>query len=162
LRIDDVAADAGVAKTTLYRRWPSKEALVADVVSRLYLDRVQPVDHGGLREDLVALLGETRELLFEGVGRVLEDLVRESGTHPELADVVRATNDARRHAYHEAIERGVARGELAPSIEPDFVVDLLVGPLWTRLLVTGAAVASDQVEAIVDGVLDGVRTTPRI
>jgi AcrR family transcriptional regulator len=156
LRVDDIAADAGVAKTTLYRRWPSKDVLVAQVMRQLYLDRVQSEDHGSLRADLMALLQETYELLFEGRGRVVEELVRESGTSRELAEVVRSTTDARRRAFHQAMNRAVARGELDPSLDHDLVIDLLVGPLWTRLLVSDAPMTERDVKAIVDAVLDGV------
>jgi len=156
LRIDDVAAEAGVAKTTVYRRWPTKDALVAAAVSHLYLDRVQPVDNGDLRSDLLALLRETCEVLFRGSGRVLEDLVRESGHGRELAGIVRATNEARRRAFHLAMNRAVARGELGADADHELMIDLLVGPLWTRLLVTGGVIVEGDVEAIVDAVLRGV------
>lgn len=128
LRIDDVAADAGVAKTTLYRRWPSKETLVVAVVRRMYLDRVQAVDHGSLRADLLALVREGYVLLFEGPGRVIEDLVRESGASRELAGVVQSTTDARRRAFHQAMNRAVARGELDPALDHELVIDLLLSP----------------------------------
>ena len=162
LRVDDVATDAGVAKTTLYRRWASKEALVADVMRQLYLDRIHAVDHGDLRADLVALVSESFELLFEGPGRVVEDLVRESGASRELAEVVRSTTEARRRAFHQAMNRGVARGEFDPAADHELIIDLLVGPLWTRLLVTGRPMTSDEVEAIVDAVLSGVSRTRRL
>lgn len=148
-----------MAKTTLYRRWPSKDLLVAAAVRRLYLDQVQAVDHGELRADLVGLLAETRHLLFDGPGRLVEDLVRESGASGELADVVRSTTDARRRAFHLAMNRGVARGELDPDVDHDLLIDVLMGPLWTRLLVTGPTIRSDEVTAIVDFVLDGARRT---
>jgi AcrR family transcriptional regulator len=160
LRIDDVAAEAGVAKTTVYRRWPTKEALVAAAVSQLYLDRVSAVDHGDLRSDLLVLLRGTCEVLFRGSGRVLEDLVRESGRSRELAEVVRATNEARRRAFHLAMNRAVARGALDASIDHELLVDLLVGPLWTRLLITGGLVVEGDLEAIVDAVLSGVLVRP--
>jgi AcrR family transcriptional regulator len=130
--------------------------LVAQVMRQLYLDRVQSEDHGSLRTDLMALLQETYELLFEGRGRVVEELVRESGTSRELAEVVRSTTDARRRAFHQAMNRAVARGELDPSLDHDLVIDLLVGPLWTRLLVSDAPMTERDVKAIVDAVLDGV------
>jgi AcrR family transcriptional regulator len=158
LRVEDVAATAGVAKTTVYRRWPSKESLIAQAVSRLYLDRVRPVDTGDLRTDLVALLADTYELLFTGPGRVLEDLVRRSGGHREIADIVKATNAARRRAFHQALSRGVARGDLDPGIDHDLAVDLLVGPLWTRLLITGGVMAPAETAAVVDAVLHGLVT----
>jgi AcrR family transcriptional regulator len=157
MRVDEVAEIAGVAKTTLYRRWPSKGLLVAAAVGGLYLDRVQTVDHGDLRADLAALLDETYQLLFDGPGRVLEDLVRESGASRELAGVVKSTTEVRRRAFHLAMTRGVARGELDPEVNHDLLVDLLVGPLWTRLLVTEAVLSSDEVMSLVDMVLDGVQ-----
>jgi AcrR family transcriptional regulator len=156
LRVDDVAADAGVAKTTLYRRWASKEALVADVMRRMYLDRVQAEDHGTLRADLVALVRESYDLLFAGPGRVVEDLVRESGTSRAMAEVVRSTTDARRRAFHQAMNRAVARGELDPALDHELIIDLLVGPLWTRLLISDNPMRPDDVETIVDVVLSGV------
>ena len=157
LRMDDVAVDARVAKTTVYRRWTSKQALVADAVSRLYLDRVPPVDLGDLRSDLIALLSETYRLLFEGPGRVLEDLVRESGDSHELAEVVKLTTDVRRRSIHQAMNKGVARGEVDPRADHELIMDLLVGPLWTRRLVTDRSITTADIEGIVDAVLDGVR-----
>jgi AcrR family transcriptional regulator len=157
LRVDDVAAEAGVAKTTLYRRWTSKESLVADAVSRLFADSVQPVDLGDLRSDLLALLRESYTLVFDGPGRVLEDLVRESGTSRELSNVVKATTQVRRRYFHQAMNRGVARGELDPSVDHDLFIDILVGPLWTHCLVTGDRLAEGDLERIVDTVLDGAR-----
>jgi AcrR family transcriptional regulator len=157
LRVDDVAADAAVAKTTVYRRWASKAGLVADVMRGIYIDRVQADDHGNLRDDLIALVTEGYELLFEGPGRVFEDLVRESGTSRDLADLIRSTTDARRRAFHQAMNRAVARGELDPSVDHELVIDLLVGPLWTRLLVSDNPMRRSDVETIVDTVLNGVR-----
>jgi AcrR family transcriptional regulator len=157
LRVDDIAAEAGVAKTTLYRRWQSKDQLVADAVRSLFLEHIPRVDTGELRGDLLALVQETHNLLFEGPGRIIEDLVRESGTSRDLAGVVRATNDARRRVFHEALNRAVARGEVAPALQHELVIDILVGPLWTRRLVTGAPVTAEDIEAVVEVVLDGIR-----
>jgi AcrR family transcriptional regulator len=156
LRVDDVAADAGVAKTTLYRRWPSKEALVAEAVSRVYDDRVATVDSGDLRTDLLTLVRESYDVLTDGPGRVLEDLVRQSGDSRELAAVVRSTTDARRRALHEALNRAVARGDVDPSVQHELVIDLLVGPIWTRRLVTERSLTDADLEAIVDITLHGV------
>ena len=78
--MDDVAERAGVSRTTIYRRWPSKAAVAAAAVSSLYLDRVEVPDTGSLSEDLVTLLTESYRLMAEGSGRVLERLVRESGS----------------------------------------------------------------------------------
>jgi AcrR family transcriptional regulator len=160
--MDDVAADAGVAKTTVYRRWPTKPALVAEAVRTLYLDRIDPVDTGDLRSDLVALGCGFHELLYEGPGRVLEDLVRESGMTRELAGVVATTTDARRRAYRAVLDRAVERGELDPGVPHELVIDMLVGPLWTRLLITDTPMTASDVEAAVGAVLDGIRRPPSL
>jgi hypothetical protein len=87
---------------------------------------------------------------------VIEDLVRESGASRELAEAVRSTTEARRQAFHQAMGCGVARGELDPAADHELVIDLQVGPLWTRLLVTDRLMTSGDVEAIVDAVPSGV------
>lgn len=86
--------------------------------------------------------------------------MRGSAASRELADVVRSTTQARRRAFHQAMNRAVARGELDPAIDHDLVIDLLVGPLWTRLLVSDLAMAPGDMELIVDAVLRGVARAP--
>ena len=58
------------------------------------------------------------------------------------------------------MNRAVARGELDPLIDHDLVIDLVVGPLWTRLLVTDTPMTRDDVETIVEAVLRGVAARP--
>jgi AcrR family transcriptional regulator len=156
LRVDDVARDAGVAKSTIYRRWPSKAALVAAAVEELYLTRVRVPDTGTLRADLVELLSNSYDLLITGPGRVFAGLIRESGERPELAEVVYSTMHARRRFYTQVLNRAIARGELPPETDGGLAIDLLVGPLWVRQLVTGEPVGRGVVEAIVDMVLCGI------
>src|SRR5690606_31722134 len=158
---DAVAAEAGVAKTTLYRRWPSKEMLVADAVRRLYTEQAVRYDTGDLRSDLVALVRDAYHRSGDGPDGVLEELVRQSAHSRELARVVRATTAARRRPLHEALNRAVARGVLSPTVHHELVIDLLFGPLWTRRLVTGSPLADDDIEAIVDLVLDGILAAGR-
>ena len=156
LRVDDVAARCGVAKSTIYRRWPSKPALVAAAVDRLYLGRVTVPDTGSLRSDLLQLLGNSYDLLVAGPGRLFETLIRESGQRRELTAVVTATMHARRRLYTQVLTRAIARGELAPETDIGLVIDLLLGPLWVRLLVTGEPIGADTAETVVDAVLHGV------
>src|SRR3954454_11126614 len=71
LRIDEVARQVGVAKTTVYRRWTSKPTLVAAAAERLYLSHVDVPDTGTLRADLLALLSNSYDVLVNGRGRIL-------------------------------------------------------------------------------------------
>jgi AcrR family transcriptional regulator len=160
LRVEDVATRAGVAKTTIYRRWPSKPALVAASVERLYLTQVALPDTGALRSDLFALLSNSYELIVHGPGRVFEGLIRESGQRPELVEVVTHTMHARRRFYFQAFNRAIARGEIAPETDCALAIDLLLGPLWGRLLVTGEPVDAGAASATVDVVLQGILPRP--
>lgn len=156
LQIDGVAARAGVAKTTIYRRWPSKPRLVAATVDRLMLHQVDAPDAGSLRDDLRLLLDPGFELVLRGSGRVLESLVRSSGHDGDLTHVVRKVIYERRKAFHRVLNRAIARGDVPPDIDQELVIDVLVGTLWTRMFVTGSPVGGDVVDQILDLVLPGV------
>jgi AcrR family transcriptional regulator len=153
--VEALAERAGVSKTSIYRRWPSKAAVVAAAVSSLYLDRVDVPDTGSLSEDLVALLTESYRLMADGSGRVLERLVRESGQNPELVEVVQATLYARRRLYATMLNRAIARGELPPEVDQELLLDLLLGPLWFRLLLSGAPITPQAARSVVELVLRG-------
>ncbi len=85
----------------------------------------------------------------EGSGRVFERLVRESGQDPELVEVVRSILYARRRLYATMLNRAIARGELPPEVDDELLPDLLLGPLWFRILVTGAPVAPEDARSVV-------------
>jgi AcrR family transcriptional regulator len=155
ISVETLAERAGVSRTTIYRRWPSKAALVAAAVSSLYLDRVEVPDTGSLSEDLVTLLTETYRVMADGDGRVLEKLVRQSGQNPELTELVRSILYARRRMYATILNRAIARGEMPPEADQELVLDLLLGPLWFRLLVSGAPITPVAARSVVELVLTG-------
>ena len=159
ISVETLAERAGVSRTSIYRRWPSKAAVVAAAVSSLYLDRVDVPDTGSLAEDLVALLGESYRLMADGSGRVLERLVRESGQIPELVEVVRSILYARRRLYATMLNRAIARGELPPEVDQELLLDLLLGPLWFRLLLSGAPITPQAARSVVELVLEGAVPT---
>ena len=162
ISMENLAERAGVSRTSIYRRWPSKAAVVAAAVSSLYLDEVEVPDTGSLSEDLVALLSESYRLMADGSGRVLERLVRESGQNAELVEVVRSILFARRRLYATMLNRAIARGELPPEVDQELLLDLLLGPLWFRLLLSGAPITPQAARSVVDLVLQGaVPRSPR-
>lgn len=139
LTIEGVAARAGVAKTTIYRRYRSKSDLALGVL----LDMVGEVSTQPYRRDtrteLVALVTRTAELMSTTIlGRVMQGLVPEIAADPELGRTYREQEVSRRVADVTAlVERGVARGELRPDLDPELVTDLLLGPLYYRLFLSG-------------------------
>lgn len=155
ITVETLAARAGVSRTTIYRRWPSKAAVVAGAVSSLYLDRVEVPDTGSLAQDLTTLLTETYRVMADGDGRVLEKLVRQSGRDRELTELVRSILYARRRMYVTILNRAIARGEMPPEADQELLLDLLLGPLWFRLLVSGAPITPAAAGSVVELVLKG-------
>ena len=142
LTIAAIARDAGVGKPTLYLRWPSKAAVVADAVVRVMSADPFP-DLGDVRSDLVAGLREIIHRFATTVaGHVLPGLVADLHDDPALlAAFDERYFQPRRRSIRAALQRGVERGELAADIDHDLAVDMLVGPVYYGLLARGHEVA---------------------
>lgn len=153
LTLDALAARSGVAKTTILRRWPSKAAVAAAGVERLALQSVDVPDSGDLRVDLLALLHGAVDAFVRGRGQFVARLIREAGHHPEITDLLYTVIHTRRQAYRRVLALAIARGELAPSIDQDLLIDLLIGPIWTRMLITRDPITREYVDSIVEAVL---------
>jgi AcrR family transcriptional regulator len=153
LSLDELAVRSGVAKSTILRRWPSKAAVAAAGVERLALQTVDLPDSGTLYGDLHALLHGARETFARGRGQFVARLLREAGHHPEITDLLDAILHTRRQGYRRVLARAIARGELDPSVDQELFIDMLIGPLWTRLLITRDPVTREYVDANVQAVL---------
>jgi AcrR family transcriptional regulator len=151
--LNALAARGGVAKTTILRRWGSKAAVAAAAVQRLALHSVDLPESGTLRGDLIALQDKAVAVFTDGEGGFVPRLMRESGHHPEIADLLHTVIHTRRLAYHRILGRAIARGELDPEVDQDMIIDMLIGPIWTRLLITRDPITDGLVEEIVDAIL---------
>ena len=160
LTLDELAARSGVAKTTILRRWPSKAAVAAAGLERLALQSVDVPDSGTLRADLLALLHGAVETFVRGRGQFVARLIREAGHHPEITDLVYTVIHTRRQAYRRALALAIARGELAPTVDQELLIDLLIGPIWTRLLITRDPITREYVDSIVEAVLTAFDVKP--
>jgi len=142
LTIAAIARSAGVGKPTLYLRWTSKAAVVADAVVRAMSENPFP-DRGDVASDLVAGLHEMIDrFATTAAGRVLPGLVADLHHDPALfAAFDERYFQPRRRSVRAALERGVARGELDPGIDHDLAVDMVVGPVYYGLLMRGDTVA---------------------
>jgi AcrR family transcriptional regulator len=142
MSIEQVAAQAGVGKATIYRRWPSKEALITDAVSSFSEELTAP-DTGSVKGDMLALARQIVKLASSSPsGRCFARMAGEMGTNPELAKVYKHKVIAhRRTIVGKVITRGIERGELRQDLDVDLVIDMLVGPLLYRALIKRAASA---------------------
>jgi AcrR family transcriptional regulator len=154
--VDLVAARAGCGKATVYRRWPSRAALLLDTVHRMGL-APEPVDTGTVRGDLVAGLTQFATKLRETpAGRILPAVVADAAFNTEMREVLAAFVRDRRGHPREAVLRGVERGELPRGTDVDIVLDLLGGVVFYRELVSGDPADPAYVGRVVDLVLAGV------
>ena len=159
LTIEGVAARAGVSKTTIYRRYPSKIALVAAVASRDRDARLPDLDTGSFRGDLVALTrhGVGMVLGSGGLwGRLLPGILAEAAVDPRAGAVVRQFFAWRTEAVKQIVARAIDRGEARVDTDPDLVFDLVSGPLLARLMITGQPLDGRFAEALVEEVIEGV------
>jgi AcrR family transcriptional regulator len=156
-RTEDVAARAGVGKGAIYRRYRSKDALVKAAVAALVREEIALPDTGSTRGDLLVLMREAVELYRSSLpARLMPKLIGAMAEHPELARAVREGFLAsRRTALSEVLRRGVERGDLRPDLDLELALDLLGGPLFYRLLVTGGPLDAQLADGVADLILRG-------
>jgi len=156
LTVEGVAVRSGVAKSTIYRRWRSKEDLALAALLEVIQPVPPPVRHvGSTRCALVAYLGRLIENLNSKLyGRVIRGLISDLGVDLELARGFRERVLARRvAAVRELLQRGIERGELRRDLDLEIAVDLLLGPIYYRLLISGEPLTSAFVDRLVRGVM---------
>ena len=156
LRLEHVAARAGVGKATIYRRWPSKEALAYDLLAELAAPHIAIADVGDTRAELLAaVLNAMRAVTETPFGPVIRALLSQIAINPVLGDPFRATVvQGRRDEVAAVIARGVARGDLRPDADPSVATELLVGPVYFRLMF-GGELTADFAARVADGVYRG-------
>jgi AcrR family transcriptional regulator len=153
LRIEDVADRAGVHKTTIYRRWPTKAELVADATLDHSATAVPMPDTGSLAGDLRALARSVAANIGSPVGgRVAKTMVAAAVTSNEVASQAPEFWAARIGLATTIVDAAVARGEVEPgAVDANVVIETLIGALYVRLLLTGEPITrkfADQVAAL--------------
>jgi AcrR family transcriptional regulator len=132
LRIEDVAARAGVNKTTIYRRWPTRGDLVVAALTSLSAPPVA-VETGRLACDLKATFMTATTLRSTPVGRgVVRALIAERGD-PEVDRVVCEIRERHRAPARRVLQRARLRGDLPKRVDIELLLDVLTGTINTRL-----------------------------
>ncbi len=139
LTIEGVAERAGVGKTTIYRRWPSKTELVAEAIDQIRPPNAPP-DSGSLEGDLGGLMRSQRERVgtTPGLRRLIPVLLTEATQDPAFLKLVtEGVIEPIRDVLRELIRRGIERGELRPDVDEEALVDLLHAVPVYRILLAG-------------------------
>ncbi len=159
LRLEHVAARAGVGKATIYRRWGSKEALAQELLAELAAPHIAIVESDDTRtEMLAAVVNPMRAVTDTPFGPVIRALLSQIAVNPTLGDPFRSTVvQARRDEIARVIRRGIARGDLRPDADPELATELLVGPVYFRLMF-GGELTLEFADRVVENVLRGYGT----
>jgi AcrR family transcriptional regulator len=135
--MEGVARRAGVNKTTLYRRWGSKEDLVLDALLEIGERRVPIPDTGSLRDDLLTV---AREIVASVSTPEADAVVRAAAADPgpdsKLVASVRQFWAVRFGLLGTMVERAIERGELPADTDPKLLIEGLLGGIYLRVLVT--------------------------
>jgi AcrR family transcriptional regulator len=156
-RTEDVAARAGVGKGAIYRRYRSKDELVTAAVAALVDKEIAVPDTGSTPADLLIVMREA-VALYRGsaAGRLMPNLI---GAMAEKPDLARAVRDgflaSRRGALSEVLRHGLERGDLRPDLDLELALDVLGGPLFYRLLITGGPLDEQLAEGVTELILRG-------
>ena len=154
--VESVVERTGIAKTTLYRHWPTRDDLLAAAIARL--DDAGPIpDTGSVRQDIHDLLARrvqaARAPQWE---RCMPALVEAAARHPELAAVIARLISQVLAQIETLLGRGIERGELRHDLDPQLAASALIGPIVFRRLLLHEAPTLQQVSAVIELLMQGI------
>jgi len=154
---EGIAARSGASKATIYKWWPNKYAVAVEAfLSAMFAESADP-DTGSAREDFRHALRGMMRFYASPSGRVFAQLVGEAQFDPQVAAELRDRLVGSRRQLVRAIwERGVARGELRPDVDPEAAIDLVFGPAMYRLVAGHAPLDDAAADAVVDVAMGGL------
>ena len=155
LSIEAVAARAGVAKTTIYRRWPTRAELTRHALSAELAARPPVADTGHLLDDLTASTLENVKRLATPRGLALVRVVYAEGGDPELAELIRAFRVEARRGAQTRIGAAIERGEVPREIDVAYLLDTLAAVVHHRVVLIGAVPSRAEVRRLVARSLAG-------
>ena len=153
LTIDGIAARAGVGKATIYRHWSSK-AEVAVEAFKAFIPPLDDPDTGSFADDVRTVVGHMVDGLSNSpLAAILPALVDAAERDREVERLFKEFGTTRRGVLRAVFARAAGRGELRDGVDPEVAIDILVGPIFMRRLVTRAPVTKKHATAVLDLVL---------
>jgi TetR/AcrR family transcriptional regulator of autoinduction and epiphytic fitness len=153
LTIESVAARSGVAKSTIYRHWAGKLALVEDAFRTIKAQAFVP-DTGPLRERVIGFLEQLAQLVVESTySACMPALIEAAERDPQVRAFHCQFSTERRAVLADLLRDAVESGELPEGTDPELLTDALVGPIVMRRLLFFEPFDPERVPALVDQVL---------
>jgi AcrR family transcriptional regulator len=163
LTMDRIAVRAGVGKAALYRRWPSKERMLAELVAGLHGNGGPPADHGNLREDLIAYLTDGAGVLHDPLIRqILHYVIGQARNPPDLREAVARIPGPSREQGRTIFRRAIERGELAADTDVELALDLATSPVLIRAIFEAQPLTPGYPERLAAVVLRSIGYEPPI
>jgi AcrR family transcriptional regulator len=151
--IDEVSRVSGVSKTTIYRHWPSRSALLIDACSKLGHAH-QPPDTGTLRGDVHALVTNLAEQLQTAAwASVYPSIIDAAERDPEIATMQSELHKGFMAPFHTIVERAKGRGEIPAGKPAADLIAVIVGPLFYRRWFSKEAIDDRFTEATIDAAI---------
>ncbi|MGG0811312.1 TetR/AcrR family transcriptional regulator [Paenibacillus alvei] len=158
--VDKIADRAQVSKATIYKWWPNKAAVVMDGFLYAATARLPVPDTGSTFQDIQIHATNLARFLTSREGTIITELLGEGQFDSGLAEAYRARFfRPRRLEARGILEKGVQRGDLKKNLDIDICIDLLYGPIFYRLLVTGDTLDESYVQSLVANAFEGIRST---
>lgn len=156
LSVEEVAEQAGVNKTTVYRRWPTKKDLVQAALSHLATEGLDVPDTGSLRRDLLALGRLYTERASTLESQSLFRVIAIESPHPELEAIGDAIRERQQSLVAAIVARAVARGELEKGTDPRLLTTVFLGTIHSKLFFNKERVDEAFTARVVDLLLEGL------
>ncbi len=156
LSIEEVADRAGVAKTTVYRRWPTRVDLAMAAMHQVADDIIHAEDTGSLCGDLTALLRSFRDFAWSPRGQGLIRTMMSDVMHTEVAELARRIREEKSHATTNIIARAIERGELPAGTDARLFLDTAFAAVQSSCLMH-EPVSDARIAQIIDLLLIGAQ-----
>lgn len=155
--VDEVSRRSGVAKTTIYRHWPTREALVLDACAGLD-DRYDLPDTGTLHGDVSAFVADLARMVERASwAAVLPSIVDAAERNAAFAAMHAQIQQGHASLVHQIAERAIARGELPPGTDTALLASTVLGPVFYRRWFSREPLDAAFIDAVTHRAISGAR-----